>query len=148
DGRLFFEMVVRRAPTTLTVVTLARALRTVPSSFMSRFFRAGLPSPKVYLVHARLVHAAFLFGSEGYSIADVAHRMEDSSPQRFGRHLGGLLGLPAGEFRRRMPFTVALARYRQTYLTPYRDRLLTFHPLGTLPGDHGQTRGVGAARAG
>lgn len=148
DCRLFFELVVRRAPSTTTVVTLARALHTLPSSFMSRFFRAGLPSPKVYLVHARLVHAAFLFASQGLSIADVAHRMEYSSPQSFSRHLGALLGLTAGEFRRRMPFPVALARYRQTYLTPYRDRLLTFHPLGTMPGDHGHDRGVGAGPAG
>jgi AraC-like DNA-binding protein len=139
DCRLFFELVIRRAPTTATVVTLAGALRTIPSSFMSRFFRAGLPSPKVYLMHARLVHAAFLFASEGFSIADVAHRLEYSSPQSFSRHLGMLLGLTAGEFRRRVPFPAALARYRQTYLTPYRDRLLTFHPLGTLPGDHGHT---------
>jgi AraC-like DNA-binding protein len=85
------------------------------------------------------VHAAWLFRSEGYSIADVAHRLEYSSPQSFSRHLGALLGLTAGQFRRRMPFDVALARYRQTYITPYRDRLLTFHPLGTMPGDHGQT---------
>lgn len=139
DCRLFFELVVRRAPDTLTVLALAGALRTVPSSFMSRFFRAQLPSPKAYLMHARLLHAAFLFRSEGYSIADVAHRLEYSSPQSFSRHLGSLLGLTAGEFRRRMSFEVALARYRQTYLTPYRDRLLTFHPLGTMPGDHGQT---------
>ena len=139
DCRLLFEMMMRRAPYTTTVLALARVLRTVPSSFMSRFFRAGLPSPKAYLMHARLVHAAHLFESEGYSIADVAHRLEYSSPQSFGRHLVSLLGLTAGEFRRRMPFAVALARYRQTYLTPYRDRLLTFHPLGTTPGDHGHT---------
>jgi AraC-like DNA-binding protein len=139
DCRIFFELVVRRAPDTLTVQALAHILRAVPSSFMSRFFRAGLPSPKAYLTHARLVHASWLFRSEGYSIADVAHRMEYSSPQSFSRHLGALLGLTAGEFRRRMPFEVALARYRQTYLTPYRDRLLTFHPLGTLPGDPGHT---------
>jgi AraC-like DNA-binding protein len=139
DCRLFFELVVRRAPDTLTVLALAEALRTLPSSLMSRFWRAGLPSPKAYLMHARLVHAAYLFRSEGYSISDVAHRLEYSSPQSFGRHLGALLGLTAGEFRRRMPFDVALLRYRQTYLTPYRDRLLTFHPLGTLPGDHGHT---------
>ncbi len=139
DCRLFFELVVRRAPHTGTVLSLARALRTVPSSFMSRFFRAGLPSPKAYLMHARLVHAAFLFRCGGFSIADVAHRLEYSSPQSFSRHLGALLGLTAGEFRRRMSFEVALARYRQTYITPYRDRLLTFHPLGTMPGNHGQT---------
>lgn len=138
DCRLFFELVVRRAPETCTVLSLARALRTVPSSLMSRFFRAQLPSPKAYLMHARLVHAAFLFRSEGLSIGDVAHRLEYSSPQSFSRHLRALLGLTAGEFRRRVPFPLALARYRQTYLTPYRDRLLAFHPLGTMPGDLGQ----------
>ena len=139
DCRIFFELVVRRAPDTLTVLELARALRVVASSFMSRFFRAGLPSPKAYLLHARLVHAAYLFRCEGYSIADVAHRMQYSSPQSFGRHLRSLLGLTAGEFRRRMPFEAALQRYRGTYITPYRDRLLTFHPLGTQPGDHRHT---------
>jgi AraC-like DNA-binding protein len=136
DCRIFFELVVRRAPDTLTVLALARALRVVASSFMSRFFRAGLPSPKAYLLHARLVHAAWLFRCEGYNISDVAHRLEYSSPQSFGRHLRSLLGLTAGEFRRRMPFESALARYRETYITPYRDRLLTFHPLGTQPDDH------------
>jgi len=139
DCRLFFELVVRRSPETGSVLALARALRVVPSTLMSRFYRAGLPSPKAYLQHARLVHAAWLFRGEGYSIADVAHRLEYSSPQSFGRHLRALLGLTAGEYRRRMPFDLALRRYREAYLTPYRDRLLTFHPLGTMPGDHGHT---------
>ena len=139
DCRLFFELVVRRAPYTGTVLELARALRAVPSTLMARFYRAGLPSPKAYLQHARLVHAAWLFQSEGYSIADVAHRLDYSSPQSLGRHLRALLGLTAGEFRRRLPFKLALQRYRQTYIVPYRDRLIAFHPLGTMPGDHGQT---------
>ena len=139
DCRLFFELVVRRAPDTGTVLELARALRAVPSTLMARFYRAGLPSPKAYLQHARLVHAAWLFQSEGYSIADVAHRLDYSSPQSLGRHLRALLGLTAGEFRRRLPFKLALQRYRQTYIAPYRDRLLAFHPLGTMPGDHGHT---------
>ena len=139
DCRLFFELVIRRAPSTGTVLALSRALRAVPSTLMARFYRAGLPSPKAYLQHARLVHAAFLFQSEGYSIADVAHRLDYSSPQSLGRHLRALLGLTAGEFRRRLPFPLALQRYRQTYIIPYRDRLLAFHPLGTMPGDHGQT---------
>ena len=139
DCRLFFELVVRRAPYTGTVLQLARALRAVPSTLMARFYRAGLPSPKAYLQHARLVHAAWLFQSEGYSIADVAHRLDYSSPQSLGRHLRALLGLTAGEFRRRLPFKLALQRYRQTYIVPYRDRLIAFHPLGTMPGDHGQT---------
>lgn len=139
DCRLFFEIVVRRAPDLPTVNALAAVLRVVPSSFMSRFFRAGLPSPKIYLAHARLLHAAHLFQCDGLSIADVAHRLDYSSPQSFGRHLRTLLGITAGEFRCRLPFEAALARFRVTIVTPFRARWLAFHPLGTMPGDHGHT---------
>lgn len=139
DCRLFFEVVVRRAPELRTVKRLASALRVVPSSLMSRFYRTNLPSPKTYLAHARLLHAAYLFRNGGLSIADIANRLEYSSPQSFGRHLRALLGVTAGEFRRRLPFEAALDRFRSRFVTPYRDRLLAFHPLGTRPGDHGQT---------
>jgi AraC-like DNA-binding protein len=148
DCKLFFEVVVRRAPELRTVKRLSDALRVVPSSLMSRFYRTNLPSPKTYLAHARLLHAAYLFRNEGLSIADIANRLEYSSPQSFGRHLRALLGVTAGEFRRRLPFEAALARFRDRLVTPYRDRLLAFHPLGTLPGDHGQTAAWAAARAG
>lgn len=137
DCRLFFELVVRRAASLPTVGLLGGELRVVPSSLMSRFHRAGLPSPKTYLAHARLLHAAFLLANRGLSITDVAHRLEYSSPQSFGRHLRSLLGITGGEFRRRYPFPVALARYRAAFITPFRERLLAFHPLGTAPGDHG-----------
>jgi AraC-like DNA-binding protein len=139
DCRLFFEVMLLRAPELTTVSGLCAALRVVPSSFMSRFFRAGVPSPKVYLAHARLLHAAHLFRNEGLAIADVAHRLEYSSPQSFGRHLRTLLGITAGEFRRRLPFEAAVAQFRARLVTPFRARLLAFHPLGTMPGDHGQT---------
>ena len=139
DCRLFFEVVVRRAPELRTVKRLARALRVVPSSLMSRFYRTNLPSPKTYLAHARLLHAAYLFRNGGLSIADIANRLDYSSPQSFGRHLRALLGVTAGEFRRRLPFEAALDRFQTRFVTPYRDRLLAFHPLGTRPGDHGQT---------
>lgn len=138
DCRLFFEFLMRWAPETTTAVSLARALGTVPSSLMSRFLRAGLPSPRIYLAHARLLHAAWLFSDRGLKITDVALRLEYSSPQSFGRHLRALLGVTAGEYRRRYPFSEAVARYRASFLTPYRDRLLAFHPLGTMPGDLGR----------
>ena len=138
DCRLFFEVVVRRAPELRTVKRLSRTLRVVPSSLMSRFYRENLPSPKTYLAHARLLHAAYLFRNEGLSIADIANRLDYSSPQSFGRHLRALLGFTAGEFRRRLPFEAALGRFRSRLVTPYRDRLLAFHPLGTRSGDHGQ----------
>jgi AraC-like DNA-binding protein len=139
DCRLFFEIVVRRAPELRTVRGLARTLKVVPSTLMSRFYRTDLPSPKTYLAHARLLHASWLCRNTGLSIADVSNRLEYSSPQSFGRHLRALLDITAGEFRRRLPFDTALARFRARFVTPYRDRLLLFHPLGTLPGEHGQT---------
>lgn len=139
DCRIFFELVVRRSTEAVTVSQLAKELRLVPSTLMARFLRAQLPSPKTYLAHTRLLHAAWLLKSEGYSISDVAYRLEYSSPQGLGRHLRVVLGMTAGEFRRRLPFGTALERYRATLVTPYRDRLLAFHPLGTMPGDHGHT---------
>jgi len=139
DCRIFFQLIVRRTIESTTVSTLARELRLVPSTLMARFFRAGLPSPKTYLAHTRLLHAAWLLRSQGFSLADVAHRLEYSSPQSFGRHLRIVLAMTPGEFRRRLPFGAALARYRATLITPFRDRLLAFHPLGTMPGSHGRT---------
>ena len=139
DCRLFFEVIARRSTEFATIGSLCGALRLVPSSLMSRFFRAGLPSPRTYLVHARLLHAAWLFRSEGLSITDVAARLDYSSSQALGRHLKTLLGMTAGEYRRRYPFTLAVTRFRERLVTPYRDRLLTFHPFGTMPGDHGHT---------
>jgi AraC-like DNA-binding protein len=138
DCRFFFEVVVRRAPDLRTVRLLSCVLGVVPSSLMSRFYRSRLPSPKTYLAFARLLHAAYLFRSGGLSIADVANRMDYSSPQSFGRHLRTFLGVTAGEFRRRLPFETAVERFRQRLVTPHRDQLLAFHPFGTWPGDHGQ----------
>ena len=96
---------------------------------MSRFYRAGLPSPKTYLAGMRLVHAAYLFANPGLSVADVAYRLDYSSPQSFGRHLKAMLGVTAGEFRRRFPFEVALERYVDLLITPYRETLRAFCPL-------------------
>jgi AraC-like DNA-binding protein len=139
DCRFFFEVALRRAPDLRTVQALARVLGVVPSSLMSRFYRSQLPSPKTYLAFARLLHAAYLFRCGGHSIADVANRLDYSSPQSFGRHLREFLGVTAGEFRRRMPFDTAVERFRERLVTPYRDRLLAFHPFGTWPGNHGQS---------
>lgn len=139
DCRYFFDVVLRRAPDVRTVQALSRVLGVVPSSLMSRFYRARLPSPKTYLAFARLLHAAYLFQCGGLSIADVANRLDYSSPQSFGRHLRTFLGVTAGEFRRRLPFEAAVERFRLRLLAPHRDRLLAFHPFGTWPGHHGQT---------
>lgn len=129
DARLFLEALIRLAPDTPTVTTLAQRLYVRPSTLMSRFARAGLPSPKNYLAAIRLLHAAYLFEAAGLSVADVAYRLEYSSPQSLGRHLRAMLGLTALEFRRRFPFPLALQRFVDVMLTPYLPIWRTFHPV-------------------
>ena len=129
DTRLFVEAMIRLAPDTPTVAALAERLYVRPSTLMSRFARAGLPSPKNYLAAVRLLHAAHLFESGGLSVADVAYRLEYSSPQSFGRHLRAMLGVTALEFRRRFPFPVALERFVHLMIEPYGEVWRTFHPI-------------------
>src|SRR6185312_13834533 len=138
DARLFVEALIRLAPETPTVTTLAQRLYVRPSTLMSRFARAGLPSPKNYLAAVRLVHAAYLFETGGLSVADVAYRLEYSSPQSFGRHLRAMLGLTALEFRRRFPFPVALERFVALMMEPYREIWRRFHPLAAATSEAGR----------
>jgi AraC-like DNA-binding protein len=144
DARMFVEAMVRLAPDVPTVTALAAQLSVRPSTLMSRFARAGLPSPKNYLAAIRLLHAAFLFETVGLSVADVAYRLEYSSPQSFGRHLRAMLGLTALEFRRRFPFPVALERFVELMMEPYREIWRSFHPLAAGSWEVG--RGGAAAR--
>ena len=127
--RLFMEAMIRLAPETPTVTNMAQRLYVRPSTLMSRFARAGLPSPKNYLAAVRLLHAAYLFEAAGLSVADVSYRLEYSSPQSFGRHLRAMLGVTAIEFRRRFPFPVALARFVELMIVPYAGIWRVFHPL-------------------
>lgn len=147
ESRLFFEALARLAPALTTVRSLARHLRVRPSTLMSRFHRTGVPSPKSYLAGMRLLHAAFLFQSPGLSVSDVAYRLDYSSPQSFGRHLRAVLGVTAGEFRRRFPFEVALARFIDLLITPYRDALRAFLPFNAGSWDQDPSASV-ASRAG
>jgi AraC-like DNA-binding protein len=131
DARLFIEALVRLAPETPTVRRLADRLFVRPSTLMSRFVRSGLPSPKNYLAAVRLLHAALLFEITGLSVADVAYRLEYSSPQSFGRHLRAMLGITASEFRTRFPFTAALDRFVDRMVRPYLSIWRSFHPLAS-----------------
>jgi AraC-like DNA-binding protein len=137
DTRLFFEVLIQLAPETVTVRQLAARLHVRASTLMSRFQRAGLPSPKSYLAAVRLLHAAVLFERPGLSVADVAYRLEFSSPQSFGRHLRTLMGITSGEFRRRFPYPLAQRRFLDLMVAPYRDVLLAFHPLTSGTGNSG-----------
>jgi AraC-like DNA-binding protein len=131
DCRVCFQSLIRLAPAVSTVRGLCRQFGVRPSTFMSRFFRAGLPSPKRYLATARLVYVAALLETRGLSVADVAYRLEYSSPQSFGRHLRALTGLTASAFRRGTTFRSALETFCSQLIVPFRATLRAFHPLNS-----------------
>jgi AraC-like DNA-binding protein len=127
----FFEALFTAPPRLSTVRALSIQLGVLPSTLMSRFFRARLPAPKRYLAEARLVRAARLFENPGFSIANVSNHLDYSSPQSFGRHVRTLLHITAGEFRRRYDGAAMLLHFRETLVLPHLTILKRLRPLGT-----------------
>jgi len=112
---------------------LAAELAVCPSTLVSRFYRAGLPSPKRYVATARLAWAAHLAESPALSVAAIALRLEASSPQSFGRTVRTMTGMTAAQFRRAYTGATMLDHFRATLVMPYRDTLRTFDPLSEQP---------------
>ena len=129
----FFEALFISPPRVVTVHQLSQQLNVLPSTLMSRFFRAEIPAPKRYLAMARLVRAARLFENGGFSVANISNHMDYSSPQSFGRHVRTMLGVTASEFRVRYDFLGMFDRFRQDLVLPYQDALRLLRPL-TNPG--------------
>lgn len=140
DCLRFFDALFSSPVSVCTVRQLARRLGVLPSTLMSRFFRANLPAPKKYLAMARLVRAARLFESPGLSVAQVALQLEYSSPQSFSRHVHTLLQCTAVAFRRRYNGESMLEHMCTELIAPYRAELLTFNPLIVTPGWMGRPR--------
>src|SRR5262245_2926325 len=126
----FFEALFLAPPRVCTVRMLARRLDILPSTMMSRFFRAKVPAPKQYLATARLVRAARLFENPGFSVSNVANHLDYSSPQSFGRHVRGLMNMTALQFRDRFDGEGMLQHFRSTLVLPYIGRLRELRPLG------------------
>jgi AraC-like DNA-binding protein len=125
----FFQALFLSPPYVCTVRKLARILGILPSTLMSRFFRAGLPAPKRFLAMARLVRAAHLFENRGFSVANVANHLEYSSPQSFGRHVRTILHVTAVEFRDRYDGAGMFDRFRQELVLPHVVALRRLSPL-------------------
>lgn len=117
------------APRAASCKQIAASLGVGCSTLTSRFYRAGLRSPKSYIAHARLVWAARLGETAGLSISAIAHRLDASSPQSFGRTVRALTGMTAAEFRSRFDGVAMLERYRAELVEPYREKLQSFDPL-------------------
>lgn len=131
---LFFEALFAASERSGTVQDLSLRLQVLPSTLMSRFFRARIPAPKRYLAYARLLRAARLFEDTGHSIADVANALDFSSPQSFGRHIQTFLGIAAGEFRRSITEERMLERFLDELIRPHREALRRLRALQIRPG--------------
>jgi AraC-like DNA-binding protein len=130
----FFELLFDSSPKISTVRQLARELNILPSTLMSRFFRAQLPAPKRYLSFARLIRAARLFENPGLSVARVSNHLDYSSPQSFGRHVRTMMNMSPVKFRTTYDGQGMLQLFRRELVLPYLDTLLTFRPSAAYPG--------------
>lgn len=124
----FFSLVFTPDVTSAKLVGVHLGVRSC--TLMSRFYRAGLPSPKRYLAMARLVWAAHLAESPGLSISTIAGRLDASSPQSFHRSLRLLTGRTAAEFRRTVTGATMFDQFCATLVAPHREALRTFDPVG------------------
>ena len=130
----FFELLFDSSPRISTVRQLARHLNILPSTLMSRFFRAKLPPPKRYLALARLIRAARLFENPGLSVARVANHLDYSSPQSFGRHVRTMMQMSPVKFRSTYDGQGMLQYFRTELVLPYADILRVFRPSAAYPG--------------
>jgi AraC-like DNA-binding protein len=129
----FFELLFSYSPRVHTVRQLSRELCILPSTLMSRFFRAHLPPPKRYLALARLIRAARLFENPGLSVASVANYLDYSSPQSFGRHVRTVMRMSPVAFRDKYDGGGMLQHFREELVLPYLNVLRTFRPAATYP---------------
>ena len=130
----FFELLFSNSPQIHNVRQMAKQMNILPSTLMSRFFRAHLPPPKRYLSLARLIRAAKLFENPGLSIASVANYLNYSSPQSFGRHVRTVMKMSPVVFRETYDGVGMLQYFRSELVLPYGEILKSFKPAVTSPG--------------
>src|SRR6476469_3021157 len=130
----FIELLFDTSPRISTVRQMARRLNILPSTLMSRFFRAKLPAPKRYLSLSRLIRAARLFENPGLSVARIANHLDYSSPQSFGRHVRTVMKMSPVKFRATFDGQGMLQYFRRELILPYAEVLCTFRPSAAYPG--------------
>lgn len=128
--RQFLSHLVRSARVTRTLQELASDLDIRPSTLASRFHRARLPSPKVYLSSTRLLFAKAMLDEDKASLSGTANALRYSSPQAFGRHVRQVLGAGTGDFRSAVSFNRLAEHFLDALVHRHRSTLRTFDPFG------------------
>ncbi len=119
-------------PRVTSAKQLAWSLGVLPTTLISWFFRAGLPSPKQYLAHARLVQTARLGEAPGLTLGDIAARMHASSPQAWHRFVKTSSGQTANTFRQSSSGGALLRVFREQFIHPHRDTLRALNAIGRV----------------
>lgn len=130
----FFEVLFTSRPHISNIRHLGRCLYVHPTTLMSRFYRAKLPSPKRYIDAGRLIEAACLLENQGFSLAAMVRQLDYSSTQAFGRHVRSVCGVSTSQFRRQFTGRKMLDWFRETLILPYENKLRGFHPVAVSPG--------------
>jgi AraC-like DNA-binding protein/mannose-6-phosphate isomerase-like protein (cupin superfamily) len=93
------ELIHRRPAHAWTVTELAAQVALSRSAFSARFTGLIGESPKRYVTHTRLVHAATLLRSNNTSIAEVALKIGYSSEFSFAKAFKRTFGVSPGSYR-------------------------------------------------
>jgi AraC-like DNA-binding protein len=93
------EAALRSPADCLTVSALARRAQITRRTCERSFARAGLPSPKIVMLLARLLYAHRLLLDPGYTVEDVALKLGYASPRTLQTHFRDVFGLTAGDLR-------------------------------------------------
>lgn len=129
----FFQALFEPAGPCPTSLALARSIGIASSTLVTRFLRRGLPSPKRYLMFARLVHVANALEDTGVSLGRVANDLGYSTQHALYRVVRRELGRTGEEFRRLYTGVSMFAVFRRDLVLPYVDTLKHFRPLAELP---------------
>lgn len=126
----FFQALFASGPRSrCTATELSTTLGVLTPTLLSRFWRAGLPSPKTYLLHARLVRVAALLEDSSVPFSRAATECGAASAQALQNRLRSGLGMSGSQFRSAYTGRAMLAEFRYKLVVPYITRLLSFHPL-------------------
>jgi len=114
------EAALRTPTDCLTVSALARRAQITRRTCERSFARAGLPSPKIVMLVARVLYAHRLLLDPGYTIEDVALKLGYASSRTLQAHFREVFGLTAGDLRMSVSPEEALDIIVRRYVTRQR----------------------------
>lgn len=134
DCRRFVETLCVFALRSGNTKHLARDCGVHPSTLNSRFWRASLPMPKVWLARLRVCYAVAALQRPGPStVRAVADLLHCSSPQTLTRSVQVVAGCNMRELRVQSNPEQWLRTLRAELIDPYLEQLHTFSPIASHP---------------